>query len=193
MKQTPRSHRHARQIGFARQHGGNRFAHRVSGECALARQHLVQNHAEGPHVRPPIHGPAFRLLGRHVRRRAEDQARLRHRGSRECRGVHRVRRRARRIRAERFGETKIEHLHRAVVAHLDVRGFEIAVNDARVVRGFERFGDLTRDGEGFVEWERAACETLRQILALDQFHHQGAILNAVDRRDVGMIERREHL
>ena len=31
---------------------------------------------------------------------------------------------------------EIEHLHRAVRAHLDVRGLEIAMDDALLVRGF---------------------------------------------------------
>ena len=46
---------------------------------------------------------------------------------------------------DRFGETKVEHFDRAVVAHLDVGGLEIAVNDALFVRGLECFGDLSGD------------------------------------------------
>ena len=50
-----------------------------------------------------------------------------------------------------LGETKIEHFHDAVRCQLDVRGLEIAVDDAAIVRGFERFGHLARDGEDFVD------------------------------------------
>jgi hypothetical protein len=32
-----------------------------------------------------------------------------------------------------------------------------------------------------------------ESLALDELHHQGALLHSVDVRDVGMIERRQHL
>jgi hypothetical protein len=75
------------------------------------------------------------------------------------------------------------------------------VNDPVLVRGLERIGDLPRDRQGLVERNRAPGDALRQILALDQFHHQGpyvvsgfsrTFLDAVDRRDVRMVERSEH-
>ena len=78
---------------------------------------------------------------------------------------------------------------------LDVCRLQIAMDDALLVRGFERIGDLLRDRQGFVEWNRAARNALRQVLALDEFHHEcrdvGCLLEAVDRGDVGMVERRE--
>ena len=71
------------------------------------------------------------------------------------------------------------------------------MNDPLLVRGFERVGDLLRDRQRFVERDRAARDTLRQVVALDQFHHEGmcatGFLKAVDRRDVRMIQRREGL
>ena len=47
----------------------------------------------------------------------------------------------------------------AVGAHLDVGGLEIAVDDALLVRGFERLGDLPRDRQRLVERAsvRARC------------------------------------
>ena len=82
-------------------------------------------------------------------------------------------------------------------AHLDVRGLEIAMDDPLLVRRFERLGDLLRDGQRFVERDRAARDALRQILALDELHHErldaAAFFEAVDVRDVRMIQRREHL
>ena len=81
-------------------------------------------------------------------------------------------------------------------AHLDVRGLQIAVNDALLVRGFERLGDLLRDGQRFVERNRAARDALREIVALDELHHErgdaAAFFEAVDRGDVRMIQRGEH-
>ena len=41
-----------------------------------------------------------------------------------------------------FGESEIENLHRAVGLDPDVGGLQVAMRDARVVRGFERIGDL---------------------------------------------------
>ena len=43
-------------------------------ERAPAGQHLVQHAAERPDVRAPVHRLAARLLGAHVRRRAEDHS-----------------------------------------------------------------------------------------------------------------------
>ena len=71
------------------------------------------------------------------------------------------------------------------------------MDDAVIVRRFERFGDLPRDGQNLVERQRAARDQHRQIVALDQLHHERAdrlrFLDAVDRADVGMIQRRECL
>ena len=50
-----------------------------------------------------------------------------------------------------LGKAEVEHLHRAVGPHLDIRGLQVAVNDPLLVRGFERGGDLTRDRQRFVE------------------------------------------
>ena len=106
-------------------------------------------------------------------------------GDEPRRGLHRLR------------EAEVEHLHRAVGAHLDVRGLQIAMDDPLLVRGFERLGDLLRDRQRLVERDRAARDALRQILALDEFHHErvhaAGLLEPVDRGDVGMIQRRERL
>ena len=45
----------------------------------------------------------------------------------------------------RFRQTEVEHFDDAVRRDLDVGRFEIAVNDALVVRGFERARDVARD------------------------------------------------
>ena len=48
-----------------------------------------------------------------------------------------------------------------------------------------------------VERHRPVGDALREVLALDQLHHDRAdavaVLQAVDRRDVGMVQRRQHL
>ena len=72
----------------------------------------------------------------------------------------------------RLREPEVEHLHRAVVADLDVGRLQIAMDDALLVRGFERLGDLLRDRQRFVERNRAARDPLREVLALDEFHDE---------------------
>ena len=71
------------------------------------------------------------------------------------------------------------------------------MDDALLVRRFERLGDLPCDGECFVEGARTLCDALREVLALDEFHDEGrdpsGFLDRVDRRDVRMIQRGERL
>jgi hypothetical protein len=96
-----------------------------------------------------------------------------------------------------LGQAEVEHLHGAVVAHLDVRGLQVAMDDPLFVRRFERFGNLPRDRQRLGQRDGAAREPLRQVLALDQFHDERdravALFEAVNRADVGMIQRGEHL
>ena len=77
-------------------------------------------------------------------------------------------------RLHRLRQAEVQHLHRAVRSHFDVRGFEIAMNDALLVRGFQGLRDLLRDGQRFIERDRAARDPLRQIVAFDEFHHERA-------------------
>ena len=78
-----------------------------------------------------------------------------------------------------------------------VRGLQIAVDDASLVRRFERVGDLLRDRERLLNWHRAALQPLGERLPFDQFHHEkmavARFLHPVERRDMLMIQRGEDL
>jgi hypothetical protein len=54
-------------------------------------------------------------------------------------------------------------------------------------------GDNRSQGRSRIEvaGDSTARDALRQILAFDELHHQRVVFDAVDMRDVGMIERRE--
>ena len=71
------------------------------------------------------------------------------------------------------------------------------MNDALLVRGFERLGDLLGDRQRLVDRDRAVRDALRQIVALDEFHHEGVdapgFFEAVDGRDVRVVQGRERL
>jgi len=90
-----------------------------------------------------------------------------------------------------------EQLHRAVRPDLDVGGLQVAVDDAPVVRGVERLGDLPRDRQSLVEWHRALRDAVRKGRSFNQFEDQRlpsvGVLETVDGRDVWMIQRGEHL
>ena len=73
-------------------------------------------------------------------------------------------------------------------ADLDVRRLQIAMDDALLVRGFERFGDLLRDRQRLVERDRALRDAVGERRPFDQLHHQRrravGSFQAVDGRDV---------
>ena len=114
-----------------------------------------------------IDGFSSRLLGTHIGGGAEDHA-----DARVIAGVVIVgdivgaRRHARRGGLHRFRQTEVEHLHRAIGPHLDVRGLEIAVDDPLLVRRFERLGDLLRDRQRLVDGDRSLRDAIGERRAL---------------------------
>ena len=69
----------------------------------------------------------------------------------------------------RFGKTEVEDLDLAVGRQANVRGLQIAVNDAALVRGLESLGDLSADADDLVHRDRRACQPRVQSLAVDEF------------------------
>src|SRR5262245_49901967 len=69
------------------------------------------------------------------------------------------------------------------------------MDDAGTVRGVERVGDLSGDGDRFQKRQRGATYAIVQRVALDQLEHQGrcvaGVFEAVDCRNVRVIERGE--
>ena len=69
---------------------------------------------------------------------------------------------------------------------MDVRGFQISVDDALFVCGFERVGDLLKERNRFVDGERASRDALCQRLPGHELHHQkvlaAVVLEAIGRR-----------
>ena len=66
------------------------------------------------------------------------------------------------------------------------------MDDPLLVRGLECLGNLPSDRDRDGRRHRSARNDLRQILTLDQFHHQGAhtagFLEPVDVGDVRMVQ-----
>ena len=69
-------------------------------------------------------------------------------------------------------EAEVEHLHDAVRRDLDVRGLQIAMDDALLMRGFERLADLARDRQRFLERNRTTRDPIGERVALDQFEDE---------------------
>ena len=66
------------------------------------------------------------------------------------------------------------------------------MHDSRVVRRFQCVGELPGDRQCLVQRKRATLEALRQVLSVDELHgyrvHRTRVLDAVNRRDVGVVE-----
>ncbi len=71
------------------------------------------------------------------------------------------------------------------------------MDDPLLVSRFERVGDLAGDLESLLRFQSAADELLRERLPFHELEHErphaSGLLDAVDRRDVSMVERREDL
>jgi hypothetical protein len=85
---------------------------------------------------------------------------------------------------------------RSLAKYLDVCGLEIAVDDALLVRGVERVGDLPRKRERFAQQDGAGCEPIGECRAMDQLQDERpartGVFDPVDRGDVWMIQGRQH-
>ena len=67
------------------------------------------------------------------------------------------------------------------------------MNDAFLVRGFERFGDLLGNREP-PHCSGPALMRLASVSAVNQFHHQrvSGFFDAIDLGDIGVIQRGQH-
>ncbi len=79
----------------------------------------------------------------------------------------------------------------SILRQTDVRGLEIAMDDAALVRGLEPLGHLPHDVDRFVESDGSTRQPFVQTFAFDQFqpNRQAPLrfFQSVDRRDVRMI------
>jgi hypothetical protein len=133
----------------------------------------------------PIGVLAARLLGAHVRGRA-------------ARGFYLGVRGHRRLTAAgswyAFRESEVEHLDEAVARERDIVGLQVAVDDAAIVRSFDRAGNLQRDLQSGLDAQRSSVQPIRERLAVDELEHQHlaavVVFDAVNRGDVRMINSR---
>ena len=94
--------------------------------------------------------------------------------------------------------SEVEHVHRAVgpdLPDLDVCRFQTAMDDAPVVRAFQRVGDLLQSAAPRrSEWPRAQCaaRSSPSTSSMTSAVKSGVFLEAVDRPDVRIVEGREH-
>ncbi len=183
-------------VGRPRQHLGQGLGHGRRVEQACPAQHLVEHHSERPDVGALVDRHALRLLGRHVRRRAENHPHLR-RAERQSRRRRELRRRAHSRRLHRLRQAEIQDFDFPIDRSLDVLRFQVSVDDSLLVRFFQCLRNLKRDGQSFIEGQRPGFETFRQRRPQHELHDQRArslgLLQAEDRSDVRVLELGEQL
>ena len=110
---------------------------RVGGERLAQRERLVEDDAEREDVRARVELVALDLLGRHVGRRPD----------------HLARRRELRVSREELADPEVRDLGRQRRRQEDVRGLDVAVEHAALVRVRERLGDLGDDADAVPDRE----------------------------------------
>jgi hypothetical protein len=154
-------------------------------EGRFSRQTLEEDATEGKHVRSrPDVAFAARLLGGHVTRCAEQH-------------VRRGQSAERALRVPRDAE--IEDLDSVGIFtdEENIRGLDVAMNDAARMRRTQGLGDEPYEREAVGHREPASSEAIRQILAFEPFHGEPGFVRGKDAMrdvadDVRMVERREH-
>ena len=72
-------------------------------------------------------------------------------------------------------------------------GFEIAMDDAAIVRCLQCVGDLAGDAERLIERHRPARDPIGERRTFDELEYQRAdavgLFESVDNRDVSMVQR----
>ena len=180
-----RVRRQRRPIDVSAEHRGERVGDGFSIEGLLSGEHFVENRAEQPDVRPPVHGLPSRLLRRHEGGRADDDARL-------C-GLRRKRRGVRDVRRggvprESLSEPEVEHLDRAARSDHDVGRLQVTVDDPFLMYRFQGFRHLPCDRQRLLGRNRTAGEPFGESLALDELQHErrdaAELLETVDPANV---------
>ena len=177
--------RKARRIRF--QNRAHRLDRGVGLERLLPAEHLVEDEAEREDVGTVIDRMRADLLGRHVGRGAEHHAGLglvtRDPDERGFGGSHWHR---------HLGQTEVEDLHASFACDEDVLRFQVAMDDALVVRGCKPACDLGRVVDRLARRQRRPVDPPAERLPFEQLGDDvgsaGVAADVVDREDVRMIE-----
>ena len=169
---------------------GEDLCERLGGAAAAkrgaAREQLVQHDAERPDVGLASDRFAASLLRAHVCRCAHGRTGLRHHRHRGCRIGRRL---------DRLGQTEVQDFDEAVGCEADVGRLEIAVQDAQVVRRFERFRQLKGDPKRLADRQGARDQPVGERATLDELENQEprtvGLFDSVNRSDVRMLQCRK--
>ena len=179
-------------------HGRQRVGDVLAGKRTPPREHLEQHGAECPDVRAVVDRLFRAPAPAPCRRRCRESSHARHRagvvsvGDIDALAAAALAGSARSLsRGRSPGPSPCRR------PDLDVGGFEIAVDDALLVRGLEGLGDLPRNRQRVGDRDGAlrAIRSSRVVPSTSSITRAcvpSASSKPVDRRDVGVIQGREH-
>ena len=144
----------------------------AADERAFAGRQLVQQHAEREQVGAVIDGRALQLLRRHVRHRPDDGAFGRQRGG--ARADVGLAVGAEQAAGRQLRQPEVEHLHAPFRRDHHVGGFQVAVDDALLVRGGERIGERDADFADLRDGQPSGPHPQAEAVALHQLHRDEA-------------------
>ena len=108
-------------------------------------------------------------------------------------GIVQARDRVGRARQE-LREAEVEHLHQATIGTNEIRGLDVAMDDAAAVRLVERVGHLDGGLDRFADWKRALRGPRRQHFSFHELHHDEVgpveLADVVGNGDIGGTEER---
>jgi hypothetical protein len=178
------------RLGRAIQYGVEYCCRGVAAERQASCDDLVQHHAEGEQVRPPVRGLAARLLRRHIRNGAHYRPGLSQAWGRggdrlELGSWHELR------------ETEVEELHVAILGNHHVFRLDVAVNHAVSVRRRQTVDDLQRELEHALYRQLRPVDHAAQRGTGEQLHHDEGparvLVDCMDRGEIRVVQRREQV
>ena len=182
------------EVGAALDYRGQDLGDVFALERRRPGQHLVE-HEPNAQMSARLSTLALGLLRAHVCGSAEDHPARVVAGDvsvGECRDVAASRRR----RLERLRQAEVEHLHGAVGPHLDVGGLQVAMDDALSCAASSAsaicraIGSASSSGIGPRDRSASVSPSTSSMTSAER---PPALLEAVDRGDVRMVQRREDL
>ena len=100
-----------------------------------------------------------------------------------------------RRQSDHLCDAEIGDFHPALFIHQDVFRFDVAVNDAFIMRKLKRFADLRNDDHRLFGRKSSRLLHLAQIGSVNELHQQVGegprLAEVVNRHDVGMVQTRQ--
>jgi len=91
-----------------------------------------------------------------------------------------------------FGQTEIQNFGVAALGDKDVRGLDVAVNDALRVSGVKSVGDFDANIEQNFHVKRATLDEMLESLTVEKFHGDERfsifVANVIDGADAGVVQ-----